>query len=151
MFFKLSALLPFFILSSLAVATPVEPRDFVLTEADVPGTATKVIPGDSIIGSRSVNTGLHEFDTRANPYLLLCDNSNCSANCYSFTLTDRTPYNCYSGIGTFVSVKIQDPNPGGLPYAVYVGSSCSSPPDVAIPAVNTCYNLSPGGTNWFIT
>ncbi|KDQ56572.1 hypothetical protein JAAARDRAFT_689332 [Jaapia argillacea MUCL 33604] len=154
MFFKLPLLLS--ILISTVVASPLHPRDATLTEAEgvvfpnINAAAAPSIPG---LGTRSPNTGLHEFDTRANPTLLLCGSYYCDSDCYSYTLYDRTQFTCYNAypLSYFYSVGISNPNSGGLPYAIYVGSACRSPPASAIPLTNTCYNIDPAGSAWYIT
>ncbi|KZS88287.1 hypothetical protein SISNIDRAFT_470285 [Sistotremastrum niveocremeum HHB9708] len=117
-----------------------------LTDAGVPSIheGTSHIP--EIFGTTAANDVAHPLGRRANPSVCFCQTANCASACYCFSLVDRVPYTCYNAIGTYVSLYINDPNPGGLSYAVFV-DGC--PSTLYIPAVNTCYN-SPAGTQWYI-
>lgn len=130
-----------------AIAVMANPT--IATPLDIP--TTEIIESGTIT---SKNTGFHELSTAANPYLLLCQTANCATtsppSCYSYTLNDRVRGTCYNSIGSYVSARIIQPNTGGLGYSVYVGNVCTSPPSVALPLVNTCYNISPAGTTWYI-
>lgn len=116
------------------------------TDAGEPSVFEGAEPIPKIFGTTSASDGFHALARRTNPDVCFCQTSNCASECYCFSLVDRVPYTCYNAIGTYVSLYINDPNPGGLSYAVFV-DGC--PSTIYIPAVNTCYN-SPAGTQWYI-
>ncbi|KAH9888427.1 hypothetical protein C8Q73DRAFT_183975 [Cubamyces lactineus] len=73
--------------------------------------------------------------------LLTCFDSNC-ADCLSWDLENRGEANCYLA-GEFISVGISQPSNVGFPFSVDISpGNCTN--WLAIPAVNTCYNINGG-------
>ena len=93
------------------------------------------------------------------PSITFCYVANCTIatpptlGCARFTIDDRVQGSCYStyGVSGALSVIIKQPNRGGLPTtSVFVrDSTCKG--GAQVPRVNTCYNISPAATHWYVT
>lgn len=147
-------------------ATPVEPRavaPIALTEVGPFSHASVSIldfAGKTLVHAARAttpNTGFNALEARqsgpSGQYLYLCPTSDC-ASCYSFALTQFNEFTCYTfSPAPYLSVAIIKPATSDYGFSVYVGQTCTpltAPPYAKIPAVNTCYNLNPGGVTFFL-
>ncbi|KAI9063874.1 hypothetical protein FKP32DRAFT_1571143 [Trametes sanguinea] len=73
--------------------------------------------------------------------LLLCTTTSC-ISCFGFDLSAVPTNECIASGINYQSIAISQPSNEGLPFGVF-GSPPGCTSFVQIPAVNTCYNVSP--------
>ncbi|KAI0333329.1 hypothetical protein GY45DRAFT_328902 [Cubamyces sp. BRFM 1775] len=104
-----------------------------------PASPGHTLPGSTTPASESTDGSLVARQSIYPATLLTCASANC-ANCLAWDLENRGDANCFFA-GQFVSVGISQPSNVGLPFSVDISpGNCVN--WIAIPAVNTCYNIN---------
>ncbi|KAI0657717.1 hypothetical protein C8Q70DRAFT_260790 [Cubamyces menziesii] len=108
--------------------------------------STPASPGLTLPGSATSDSSLVARQAIYPATLLTCSEANCE-NCLSWDLENRGEANCFLA-GEFVSVGISQPSNAGFPFSVDISpGNCVD--WIAIPAVNTCYNINGGAFEQF--